>query len=68
MGFDLNQGGCNRQLLGFDTGKWMVPMFGWMQDMMTTGHMTWPMGAGMALLAVVLVLAAIALVKYIAIR
>jgi hypothetical protein len=43
-------------------------MFGTMHDMMTTGHMTWPMGARMALLGVVLVVAAVALVKYIIIR
>jgi hypothetical protein len=43
-------------------------MFGTMHDMVTTAHMTWPMGAGMALLGVVLVLAAVALVKYVIIR
>lgn len=43
-------------------------MFSAMHDMMTTGHMSWSMGAGMGLLAIVLVLAAVALVKYIVAR
>ena len=43
-------------------------MFGTMHDMMTTGHVTWPLGVGMAFVAVVLVLAAVALIKYIVVR
>ena len=40
-------------------------MFSVMHDMMTAGQMTWPMGVGMILVAVVIALATVALVKFI---
>jgi hypothetical protein len=39
-----------------------------MQDMMTTGHMTWPMGVGMAVMAVLLILGVVSVFKYIVFR
>ena len=43
-------------------------MFDMMRDGVMNGHMGWGMGLGMGLIALVLVLAAIALFKYIIAR
>ena len=43
-------------------------MFGMMRDGIMTGPMTWGMGLGMGLVAVVLVLGAVALTKYLVAR
>jgi hypothetical protein len=45
-----------------------VTMFGLMRDGVMTGPMIWGMGVGMSLVVVVLVLGAIALIKYIVAR
>ena len=43
-------------------------MFGMMRDGIMTGPMTWGMGLGMGLVAVVLVLGAVTLIKYLVAR
>jgi hypothetical protein len=45
-----------------------MAMFGMMGDGVMTGPMTWGMGIGMSLVFVVLVLGAVALIKYVAAR
>jgi hypothetical protein len=43
-------------------------MWGMMRDGITYGHMGWGMGLGMGLVTIVLVLGAVALIKYIVTR